>query len=153
MAYSNANGIRACEAALADTTAFTAQTLEQYARDYADPIIDAALLAAGFSVPLTTSTAPKLVATISAMLAAARALESHIGRRTAGNVERAVSLREEAWEYLDDLRAGKLDPGISRSTAGNPIIVDTDPETRHADAAVVGTDAEDWSWPSESRES
>lgn len=149
MPYSNSNGIRDCEAVLAEKNTdgsyvYSSQELEAFAADYADPVIDAALLAAGYSVPIETSTAPKIIAAVSAMLAASRAIQSKAGRRTGSTVERATELRTEAMALLDGIRKGTLDPGISRSTTAEPVIYDTDPETRHEHAAVVGVNAEDW---------
>lgn len=154
MPYANSNGIRDCEAVLGDKDTsgnyvYSSQELEGYASDYADPIIDSYLLAAGYTAPITTSTPPKLVALVSAILAASRALESKAGRRTTGTVERAASLRTEAMGILDGIRSGALDIGLTRSTTAEPVLYDTDPETRHEHAAVVGVYAEDWSHQAE----
>jgi len=151
MAYSTAALIRSLENAFDDATDFTEAVLLGWSTNFADPEIDARLLAAGFTTPIT-STVPTLVKSVATMLAAAHGLNSFVGARTFASVERADALRKSALEILEFIAEGTYDVGLTRSDAGRPIDVDDDPETFHARAVIVG---DEWQWEryAEDRES
>ena len=147
--YATAALIRSIEEAFNDSTEFPDATLTGWADNFGDEIIDARLNAAGFSMPPDTTT--NLLKVISSMLAAAHGLDSFMGQRTFDAVPRAKALREQAMDLLDKIANGTLDAGLTQSSSGEPIVVDSDPETFPDTAAVVG-DEEDWAWPAEDRE-
>ena len=149
--YGTAALIKSVESVFStDTTTFTDEVLLGWCSNFADPEIDARLAAAGYTTPLTTI--PNLIKSISSMLAAAHGLDSYIGQRTTGNVERADALRKWARELLDAICKGEADVGLTKSAAGEQVGYESDHETFPATAAVVGPE-ETWERPAEDRES
>ena len=151
MAYATAALVRSLEQAFADSTDFPDATLVAWSTNFADPEIDARLESAGFTTPVP-ATVPALIVSVAVRLSCAHGLNSYVGARTFGNVERATELRKVALEILEKIAEGTYDVGLTRSDAGRPIDVDSDPETFPATAAVVG-EVWQWTWPTEDRES
>lgn len=149
-AYATAAAIRSVEQTFADTDEFEDATLTGWSTLVADPEIDARLKSAGFTTPVAAPH-PSLIVLIAAMLSAAHGLDSYIGQRTSEPIPRATKLREDAREMLDRIDSGVLDTGLTRSAAGAPILIDSDPETFPATATIVG-DETTWTRPTEDRE-
>lgn len=149
--YATAAVIRSIEQVFADATDYPDATLLLWSTNIANPEIDARLLAAGFTTPISGTT-PALIILIASQLCAAHGLDSYVGQFTANPVERANKLREEARALLDKIADGtfKISTLASVST-GAAVIMDSDPETMHEHAAVVGEDWQ-WTWPTEDRE-
>jgi hypothetical protein len=149
--YATAAVIRSIEQAFVDSTDYPDATLLLWSTDIANPEIDARLLAVGFTVPIT-GTVPALITLIASQLCAAHGLDSYIGQFTANPAERAAKLREEARSLLEKVADGTFKISTLLPIAeGGAVIVDSDPETMHDMAAVVGEDWQ-WAWPVESRE-
>lgn len=149
-AYCEDADIRSVAQVFSNATEFPEATLEAWAEDYGDKIIDARLLSAGFTTPFTS--ADEVIILCSALLAAAHGLRSYIGQFTGREVEMAVSMETRAMALLDDVASGKLDIGETRSASGAPVVMDSDPETFPDTAAIVNNE-ESWAWPTEDRES
>ena len=149
-AYCADSDIRSVAQVFSDETEFPEATIEAWAEDYGDKVIDARLLSAGFTVPF--SSPDEVIVLCSALLAAAHGLRSYIGQFTGREVEMAVSLETRAMQLLDDVAKGRLDIGETRASTGEAVLYDDDPEERHEDAAIVDNE-ESWAWPTESRES
>ena len=149
-AYCDHNDIRSVSQVFSSTTEYPQATLEAWAEDYGDKVIDARLKSAGFTTPF--SSADEVIILCSALLAAAHGLRGYVGQFTGREVEMAVSLEERAMALLDDVASGKLDIGETRSTSGAPVVMDSDPETFPDTAAIVDNE-ESWAWYTEDRES
>lgn len=99
----------------------------------------------------TPSEVPPLIRQIASMLTTAAILTGAIATHTTRKPEKAEALEERARTLLEAIASGQLDVGLTRAGAGMPFLVDSDPETRHEDSAVTGTE-EQWGWPAEARE-
>ena len=149
-AYCADSDIRSVAQVFSSTTEFLEVTIEAWAENYGDKIIDARMKSAGFTVPFAS--ADEVIVYCSALLAAAHGLRGYIGQFTGREPEMAVSLEERAMGLLDDIASGKLDIGETRSASGAPVVMDSDPETFPDTATIVG-DEQYWKHPAESRES
>ena len=148
-AYCADTDIRSVAQVFSSTTEFLEATIEAWAEDYGDKIIDARMKSAGFTTPFASP--DEVIIYCSALLAAAHGLRGYIGQFTGREPEMARSLEERAMGLLDDIASGKLDIGETRDDSGAPVVMDSDPETFPDTAAVVG-DEESWAWPAEDRE-
>ncbi len=99
----------------------------------------------------TPSGVPSLIRQVACMLTTAAFLSGAIATHTTRKPEKAEALEERARSFLEAIASGQLDAGLARADSGVPFQVDSDPESRHEDSAVVGSE-EAWAWPAEARE-
>jgi len=152
-AYCTAAMIRELEKEVfEDTTEFPSDTLLTYAQNWADPVIDARMNAAGYTTPFETGSEPAVIKMLSAMIGCAYLLQSALVKYSARNVERARTLLDDADKMMTKIQAGKMTLDTSsQSTAGAAIYIDPDPEERPAASVFTGS-PEYWSMPTETRE-
>jgi len=126
------------------------ETVQDWIEKFSHPPINRKLRAAGFSVPFTTD--DESIQEIAACLVVAAAYSGMIAQFAGRDPERAKTLREYAADELNKIATGETEISHSRSDSGDPILVSTTPETRHAEQMIAG-DAEDWTELTETRSS
>ena len=151
MAYTTGAKIRLIASEFFNSDDFSDAALLAYATNNGNPEIDARLLAGGFTVPASV---PSLIESCSSMLAASYAMEDAISQRqiTLDDDDQPERLRRRVFEILDAIVDGKSAIAtLVRATGEAKFQVDSDPETLHENAAIVGAE-EDWKWATEDRE-
>jgi len=151
MAYTTGAKIRLLASEFFNSTDFSDAALLAYATNNGDPEIDARLSAGGLTVPASV---PTLIESVSSMLAASYAMYDAIAQRqvTLADDDQPERLRRRAYEILDKLVSGEMAIStMARAGTEAAVQFDSDPETLHEHAAIVGSE-DQWSWPTEGRE-
>lgn len=124
--------------------------LERVCLRWANPELDSMLAVAGITVPLTDP--PQWAKNQAARLTAAFILSGRIAGFTATKPEKATALEEQVSKAVNDLVEGKrVVTGLSPSSSAGPVVVDSDPETRHYHSIFTGDETQ-WKLPTECRE-
>jgi hypothetical protein len=129
----------------------TAENLATWAETLAEPLVDARLVACGYTLPI--SPVPNCLKVVASMWACALVINAQLGRYTLRDAPRAASLMVQVDDFFNKLSTGFAAlPGVTRSSSGGEFaMADTSKDQFDEDTAIVGVNPEDWQWPEESR--